>query len=187
MCQQTYWIMVPLWCNQFSPKSLQETLHSSPVRDELWGVFWEFKIWYMFCCCIAVCNIMIIRGYPAKRALSAMMCRALLAGYPRIASRYNSTQLYLFGTKPFSQISSEWLSSRKKTSLKLDSLIFLKNAFQKQNVNKFFCGEANVLTHWGHEKIAAILQMTFSNTHLLLWKCLCFNSKVHWNLFLRVQ
>ena len=93
-----------------------------------------------------------------------MAGRALLAGYPRIASRYNSTQLYLFGTKPFSQISSEWLSSRKNTSLKFDSLIFLKNAFQKQNVNTFFCGEANVLIHWGHEKNAAILQMTFSNS-----------------------
>ena len=42
------------------------------------------------------------------------------------------------------------------------------------------------LSHWGRDKMAAILQMTFSNT--LFWmKTFEFRLKFHWSLFLRVQ
>ena len=42
------------------------------------------------------------------------------------------------------------------------------------------------LTHLPLDKMATILQMTFSNA-FLEWKCLIFLQKLHWSLFLRIQ
>ena len=42
------------------------------------------------------------------------------------------------------------------------------------------------LTHWGRDKMAAIIQTTFSNA--FSWMKMCeFRLKFHWSLFLRVQ
>ena len=42
------------------------------------------------------------------------------------------------------------------------------------------------LTHWGWDKIAAILQMTFSNEFSCM-KIFIFSIEFHWSLFLRFQ
>ena len=47
-------------------------------------------------------------------------------------------------------------------------------------------GDDHTLTHWGRDKIDAILQTTFSNATSLM-KMSEFRLKFHWSLFLNVQ
>ena len=48
--------VMPLWHNQFSPKSSQTTRHSLPI----WGVFCEYNFWCIFCLshCHTICKMM---------------------------------------------------------------------------------------------------------------------------------
>ena len=50
----------------------------------------------------------------------------------------------------------------------------------------FFQVRGRIFTHWGHDKMATILQTTFSNIFSLM-KMRDFQLKFHWRLLLRVQ